>query len=82
MILLAVVLSFRYNEKGTKAFIMNTPKVNDVSTIITSLNAGEIEMVKAKITETDNAVFVKQGNDLEAYLNNVEEGKYEELISL
>lgn len=82
LIILAGVLSYRYNEKGTLDFITNAPQNYDVATLITGLKADEIEGVKRKIIILDEGGFAQQNNDIEAYLNNLDEVKYAETLSL
>ncbi len=81
LLILAGVLSFQYNQKGTMDFITNAPKLQQVGNLITSLTADEIETVKTTILSVDEAKFLEKNKDIEAYLDGLDDTSYENMIT-
>ena len=81
LLILAGVLSFQYNQKGTMDFITNAPKLQQVGNLITSLTADEIETVKTTILSVDEAKFLEKNKDIEAYLDGLDDTSYEKMIT-
>ncbi len=81
LLLIAGLFSFIYNAKATQEFILNSPKIHEVSSIITSLDAQERELVKNAIIGKDNLSFSNAKYDLEAYLNNLDVKEFSEVIA-
>jgi APA family basic amino acid/polyamine antiporter len=80
LLVLAVVLSFNYNKEATIAFITNQQKINDASTLVSSLGKEEIVKVKEYIEQTDNELFNQTGMDVIAYMNTFEGESYITLL--
>jgi amino acid transporter len=80
LLVLTIILSFTYNKSATVSFITNEKKINDAKTIITSLNTQQIELIKTDIAKIDSITFSKSNNDVETYMNSLDESKYETLV--
>jgi len=82
LLIAAIVLSFHYNKENTVNFLTSKPKLNDVKTIITSLNKEEVISVKQYILATDSAGLAKSNNDAESYLGSLDEDHYAKFVAL
>ena len=81
LFVIAVVLSLTYNKQPTLNFITNEKKVNDATTLITSLNREEIEKVKQTIITSDSLGLTNHSNDIEEYYGSLDEGQYTAAIA-
>lgn len=81
LLLTAIVLSLTYNKQATMGFLSNERKMNDATTIVTSLNSGQIQTLKHHLAESDSAGFAFCGNDVETYMSSLDEPKYASLIN-
>ncbi len=82
LIVVAVLLSVKYNKKNTIDFISNTPKIYSSSALLIGLKTDEIALVKSKIMESNAIQFKENDNDVEAYLNTLDERNYENFVQL
>ncbi|OFY83881.1 MAG: amino acid permease [Bacteroidetes bacterium RIFCSPLOWO2_12_FULL_35_15] len=80
LIVVAGILSFAYNKEASIAFLTNEKKINDATTIVTSLNVKQINDIKQHLITTDSATFVANRNDVETYMSGLEETKYAALV--
>ncbi len=80
LIIVAAVLSFAYNKEASIAFLTNEKKINDATTIVTSLNVKQISDIKEHLMTTDSATFVANKNDVETYMSSMDETKYASLV--
>ncbi len=80
LVILAIVLSFNYNYKATMAFLTNEKKMNDATTIVTSLNGNQIMDIKRHLITADSAAFASSNNDFETYLSSLNEAEYSSRI--
>ena len=82
MILFAGILSLVYNKNATVAFLTNQKKINDPTTIVTSLNAKQIGDIKQYLITNDSAAFSVNKNDLETYMSALDETEYASLVDV
>ena len=83
LIAVAVALSFYYNADNVNNFLTNAPRIYSTDAFIGNLNQDELSAVKQNLTQQDVAGMQLANNDLEAYLSNLDEDKYEAaLVSL
>ncbi len=82
MILFAGILSLVYNKNATVAFLTNQKKINDPTTIVTSLNAKQIGDIKQYLITNDSAAFSVNKNDLETYMTALDETEYASLVDV
>lgn len=77
-----IVAGFTIYEKQTKAFIFNTPAINEPIKIITSLNDVERGIFKQEIISdaTKAGIQAKDNIDAEAYLNQLTAQQYQDFI--
>jgi APA family basic amino acid/polyamine antiporter len=77
-----IVAGFTLYEKGTKAFIFNTPAIHEPTKVITSLNDAERGIIQREITaaEAKTGVRAKTHVDAEAYLNGLTDQEYQQFI--
>ncbi len=80
LVILAIVLSFSYNKKDTIAFLTNEKKINDATTIVTSLNENQIKEIKQHLAASDSTGFASKNNDVETYLSSMNEANYASTI--
>jgi basic amino acid/polyamine antiporter, APA family len=80
LLILTIVLSLAYNKQATVGFLTNERKMNDATTIVTSLKGDQIEAIKQHIISTDEANFTANKNDVETYMSSLDETKYASLI--
>lgn len=80
LIIVAGILSFAYNKEASIAFLTNKKKINDATTIVTSLNVKQISDIKQHLITTDSVNFVANKNDVETYMSSLEETKYAALV--
>ncbi len=81
LLVLAIVLSLTYNKEATVSFITNEKKMNDATTILTSLKDNQINDIQLHLIKTDSAAFVASDNDLETYMSSLDETKYTSMIN-
>jgi basic amino acid/polyamine antiporter, APA family len=81
LIIIILTFLFGYNRQATVNFVLNKPQVNNVSTLIKSLNEKDISVVNQHIKKTDSVSFAATGNDLEAYLSNKNEAEYSTILA-
>ena len=77
----AIFLSFKYNRENTMNFLTSNPKLNNATTLITSLNKDEVISFKQFILTKDSAGLSKTKNDAEAYLGSLDENQYASFIT-
>ena len=80
LIVIAIILSFVYNKQDTINFLTNEKKINDATTIVTSLKENQINDIRKMIITKDSITFAANKNDLETYLSSLEETKYSTTI--
>ena len=76
LIVITIILSFVYNKQDTINFLTNEKKINDATTIVTSLKENQINDIRKMIIAKDSITFAGNKNDLETYLSSLEETKY------
>jgi APA family basic amino acid/polyamine antiporter len=81
LLVLAISVSLIYNKQSTMDFLTNAPKIFDARTLITGLDAHEMDQVKAQVNARDNEGFTKSKGDLEAYLVGLDETNYEATVN-
>ena len=80
LIVITIILSFVYNKQDTINFLTNEKKINDATTIVTSLKENQINDIRKMIITKDSITFAANKNDLETYLSSLEETKYQATI--
>jgi amino acid transporter len=80
LIIVTGILSFTYNKDATIAFLKNEKKINDATTIVTSLNMNQINDIKTHLITTDSTAFSASQNDVETYMSSLDETKYASLV--
>lgn len=80
LIVITIILSFVYNKQDTINFLTNEKKINDATTIVTSLKENQINDIRKMIIANDSITFATNKNDLETYLSSLEETKYSATI--
>ncbi|MES2138318.1 MAG: amino acid permease [Bacteroidota bacterium] len=80
LVILAMILSFSYNKEATMAFLTNEKKMNDATTIVTSLNGNQISAIKQQLITNDSATFISNNSDVETYLSGMDENIYKSTI--
>jgi basic amino acid/polyamine antiporter, APA family len=76
-----IVLSFKFNKEATVSFLTNEKKMNDATTIVTSLKENQISDIKQHIIATDSATFTANNNDVETYMSSLDETKYASMVT-
>ncbi len=76
LIVITIILSFVYKKQDTINFLTNEKKINDATTIVTSLKENQINDIRKMIIAKDSITFAGNKNDLETYLSSLEETKY------
>ncbi|MCW3102722.1 MAG: amino acid permease [Bacteroidetes bacterium] len=80
MLVAGIVLSFTLNKEATIAFLSNEKKMNDASTIVTSLKPEETSSIKAHLMQTDSAAFMAANADVETYMSGLDEPHYASMV--
>lgn len=80
LLLLTALLSFTYNRQATMDFLTNEKKMYDATTIVTSLEPGQVALVKQHVTAYDSLALAAGNNDLETYMSGLDEAKYAALV--
>ncbi len=80
LFVVATVLSFTYNKQATMDFLTNEKKLNDATSIVTSLKPEQITIVKQYVVAHDSTTLQANNNDLEAYMSSFDGTKYAALI--
>jgi len=80
LLVAAIVLSFTFNKEATVAFLSNEKKMNDASTIVTSLKPDEISSIKTHLMQTDSAAFMAANADVETYMSGLDETHYASMV--
>ena len=77
-----ILAGFTLYEQETKAFIFNTPAINEPTRVVTSLNDIERSVLKQEIiaAEAKAGVLTRNNVDVEAYLNGLSEQQYQDFI--
>jgi APA family basic amino acid/polyamine antiporter len=76
-----LAVGFTLYEKETKAFVFNTPAMNEPLKIITSLDDAERTVIKQEIVEAQTKIHTVDNNvDAEAYLNKLTPQQYRDFI--
>lgn len=81
LLVVAIIVSFTYNKESTISFLTNEKQLNDATTIVTSLDAGQISNIKAHLIQTDSTAFFANNADVETYMNSLENSKFTMLIN-
>ncbi|AOW10004.1 amino acid permease [Flavobacterium gilvum] len=83
LIVIALVVSFKYNEKATMGFITNETKINDSEAIITSLNKEETQKVYDYLLSIEGKISVSEKLDAEDLLSKYQEDetKYASVVA-
>ena len=81
LLIIAVVLSFQYNNKGAKDFIFNSPVMISKSDFISGLQKQDVDATKNYVLQTDSLNLAVAGNDLDAYLENMDATAYSKFLS-
>ncbi len=71
-----IVFSFTFNKINTISFLSNQKKINDASSIVTSLNQTQFNMIKHHLIAFDSIQFAINNNDVETYLSGLKEESY------
>jgi basic amino acid/polyamine antiporter, APA family len=80
LLVIALVITFTYQKESAMNFITNKPHLCDPNVLISNLTPAEIESCKKDLMRTDSIEFVNQKSDVEAYLSNMDYGRYETFI--
>ncbi|MCW3070803.1 MAG: amino acid permease [Bacteroidetes bacterium] len=80
LLVAGIVLSFTFNKEATVAFLSNEKKMNDASTIVTSLKADEVSSIKVHLMQTDSAAFMAANADVETYMSSLSEPQYASMV--
>lgn len=80
MIVLAGILSYTYNKENVIAFFKNDPVIVEASTLISSLERNELEVIKKSVVQDDAQGFEKANYDLESYLSALPSANYSTFI--
>lgn len=76
-----VIIGFTLYEKETRAFIFNSPVINEPVKIITSLNEAERILIKEEIVAAQAKVYpVENSVDTESFLNKLSKQQYHDFI--
>lgn len=81
MVLIGIVLCFKYNGEGMQNFLKNTPVTYAPQTFISNLSPEEITLAKNTIAASDQSGFSASNADLESYLSSLDESSYQKIIS-
>ncbi len=81
LLIAAIALSFTYNKENTMNFLTSKPKLNDATSLITSMNKEEVTSLKDFISKTDSAGLATANNDAESYLSGLDESHYASIVT-
>lgn len=76
LLIAAIILLGLYQSNEVKNFIFNEPVTVAASDIVNRLDKDEIDGIRNQIIKDDNEEFLKNGNDVAAYLTAIPEEKY------
>ncbi|WP_214228533.1 amino acid permease [Pedobacter sp. B4-66] len=78
----SLFFGFSFYKKETTAFILNTPRIYEPVSFITSLNDQELSTIKKEIEIAQTkANLIEKNTDSEAYLNQLSAEQYEQFIN-
>jgi len=80
LLILASGLCYTYNTEKVVAFFKNDPVIVEASTLISSLERTELELIKKDVLAKDAVGFEKANLDLESYLSSLSPEQYETLV--
>lgn len=82
LLIASIILSFVFNKQNTIAFLTNQKKINDATTLVTSLDSNQITYVKEYILKQkhDSITFSNNNNDIETYLSSLDGATYIAMI--
>ncbi|HNS13085.1 MAG TPA: amino acid permease [Bacteroidia bacterium] len=80
LLILASGLCYTYNNEKVVAFFKNDPVIVEASTLISSLERTELELIKKDVLAKDAVGFEKANLDLESYLSSLSPEQYETLV--
>jgi len=76
-----IILAFTMYKKEAGSFILNTPKLNDPITLVTSLDSSELLAVQSQIKQQENKpALIEKNIDTEAYLNKLDAEHYQQFV--
>jgi amino acid transporter len=81
LLALAIILSLTLNKEATLAFLKNEPQLNDATTIITKSKGSGADDIKNYLIKTDSAGLAASNNDVEEYLDNLDESAYSSTVN-
>jgi hypothetical protein len=76
-----LVFSFTYMKEDTLAYIKNEKRIINHSELISLMSDEQISALKTSVNKSDSALFAKKDGDLERYLDNISDEKYEKAIN-
>lgn len=76
----ATCILFTYQKESTINFVTNKSVLCDPTTLVSNMTTEEIAECKAQLIKADSIEFAKASGDVEAYLQNMDYGRYETFI--
>ncbi len=76
LVLVSVLLLGYYQSNEVKNFVFNEPVTVAASDVVSRLDKDEIDGIRNQVIKDDNEEFLKNGNDVAAYLTAIPEEKY------
>ncbi len=76
LVVLAIALSFNYNNENVVSFLKNSPKIYGASSFITSLDKEDLSNVTYQVSLADQAGYDAASRDLEAYMTSLDDAQY------
>lgn len=80
LLLIALIIGFTKFRENTMRFVLNKPVIHQPSEFVTCLSEEEAATLKEQISRTDSAGLAAANNDVEAYLNELDYGRYETVL--
>ncbi len=80
LLILAIILSFKFNKERTISFLTNEPMLVGQSEFVSRLTKDELAIVLEKTISTDNLSFLEENSDLDAYVQSLDNAHYEEFL--
>jgi len=76
-----IILAFTMYKKEAGSFILNTPKLKNPITLVTSLDSSELLAVQSQIKQQENKpALIEKNIDTEAYLNKLDAEHYQQFV--
>ncbi|MEO5571922.1 MAG: amino acid permease [Bacteroidia bacterium] len=81
LFILSIILSFNYNNDGTKDFITNAPVKVSKNDFIGRLEKQDVDVMKAHVMQNDSVNLAVANNDLDEYLSTLSDESYAKFLS-